>query len=299
MSTPQWDPSVHKRRLQRALRSARESTELTQQQVAIEMDWSASKVIRIEAGTVTVTSNDLRALLNLYGIHESDRVAELMDSARLSRAKSPLDKYKPYLSPHFISYLAYETSASTIRNFEPLLVPGLLQTDEYATETFQASRGPQHNSRIASLVDLRLDRQRRLIDKEGLEFFFMLDESVIRRPVATIDALRRQLDHILVQIERPNVHVHVVPFAAGIYRSIRVPYVVLEFADIHQSPVLFREYPERDEIMVGDDRDVTDETPRGEPAVTPSTYLEIFMELENRAPNKASEALIRDARSAL
>jgi transcriptional regulator with XRE-family HTH domain len=299
MSSPQWDPSVHKRRLHRALRQARETAGLTQQDVATEMEWSPSKVIRIEAGTVTITINDLKALLNLYGVHDPARVTELIDSARIARTKSPLDRYKPYLLAPFISYLAYESIACTLRNFEPWFVPGLLQTDEYAKEIVQTTRGAQDQNRITALVELRMNRQQELIEKDGLELFFMLDESVIRRPVLTADALGRQLDHLLDQADRPGVHVRVIPFAEGVYSRPRVPYVVLEFPDIEQPSVLFREYPERDEIIVGDEGEIAEETSASEPAATPAIYTEIFMELEAKTSEKASKALIREARKAL
>lgn len=127
------DPTIHRRRLRSELRKAREAAGMTQRDVAAAMDWSQSKLIRIETGAVNISTNDLRALLGHYGI-ERARTENLVEVARASRDQPRWNVYKDVAEPEYIAFLGYESSASIIRNFEPLLIPGLLQTEEYARE---------------------------------------------------------------------------------------------------------------------------------------------------------------------
>src|SRR5690242_20043852 len=95
------------------------------------MDWSLSKVIRIETGAVGISTNDLKALLHLYAVHDADRIDELTELARASRQTSWLSKYRADITSQYMQYIEYEEAASVLRMYEPLLLPGLLQTEEY------------------------------------------------------------------------------------------------------------------------------------------------------------------------
>jgi len=131
------DPTVQRRRLRAELRNARDTAGLRQADVARAMDWSLSKLMRIERGEVSVSTNDLRALLNHYGVKEKGKVNGLLELARSARGSSFYDQYADLLKPGFKEYLAYEASASVIRQYEPVLIPGLLQTEEYARGLFE------------------------------------------------------------------------------------------------------------------------------------------------------------------
>src|SRR5689334_8890939 len=120
------NPIVH-RRLRTELRKARDGARLTQQEVADRLDWSLSKIIRIEAGNVNLTTTDLGVLLRLYGL-DSERVDELTEMARQARSDKWWDAYKSVLSKRFLSYFGYEYASAHMLQFEPLIVPGLLQT---------------------------------------------------------------------------------------------------------------------------------------------------------------------------
>src|SRR5574341_251305 len=202
------DPMVHRRRLRSELRRVREAAGFTQRDVARAMDWSLSKLIRIETGAVSITTNDLRALLTHYGINEPERVEGLIEVARASRERSWWSGYREVASQDYVTFLGYESSASVIRNFEPLLVPGLLQTEEYAREVIRAIQGEDH---VDALVDLRMYRQQTLLERdEPPSTHFILDEAVIRRSVGGPDVMRRQLRHLAQLAERPNITVRVV-----------------------------------------------------------------------------------------
>ncbi|MDQ1293120.1 MAG: hypothetical protein QG608_1001, partial [Actinomycetota bacterium] len=106
------------------------------------MDWSLSKLIRIESGTVTIATNDLRALLAHYGVTDRERVEDLVEVGRSSRERSWWSAYKGVVSLEYLCFLGFESSASIIRNFEPLLIPGLLQTEEYARIAIRVVQEP-------------------------------------------------------------------------------------------------------------------------------------------------------------
>src|SRR6266511_3590206 len=123
--------TVRRRRLRSELRRVRETASLTQDQVATAMDWSLSKVIRIENGAVGISTNDLKALLDLYGVTERRRVDDLVGLAQSARqrARAWWSAYRSVISPQYLTYLGYEAEASAIRQFHAAVVPALSQTE--------------------------------------------------------------------------------------------------------------------------------------------------------------------------
>lgn len=265
---------------------------MTQRDVAAEMDWSLSKLIRIETGAVTIATNDLRALAAHYGITDAERVAKLIDEARRSRERSAWwSRYREVISPEMVSFLGYESSARVIRNFEPLLIPGLLQTEEYARDLFLYLRGPKEASRTEALVRLRMERQEMLIAEDAPSTHFLIDEAAIRRAVGGQHTMRRQLRRLKEMVELPNVTIRVIPFDYGMYRGLRVPFVVFEFDDIQDPAILYLENPDGEIVVL---EDVTEgEDDPGTP--TPAIHLEMFWELEEAISAEESMGIIDDA----
>ncbi|MCZ9343542.1 helix-turn-helix domain-containing protein, partial [Streptomyces sp. TRM76130] len=97
--TPPVDPSLNRRKLRLALRSAREGAQLSQREAAARVEWSQSKLIRVETGTVSVSVSDLRALLALYGVTEPDTVNELVEAARGSKGPSWWSRHHDVITP--------------------------------------------------------------------------------------------------------------------------------------------------------------------------------------------------------
>lgn len=296
MASRTQDPSLYRRRLRSELRRAREAVHMTQKDVAAAMDWSLSKLIRIETGNVTITTNDLRALLAHYGITDPARVADLVDQAKKSRERSPWwTRHRDVISQEMLQFLGYESSAKVIRNFEPLLMPGLLQTEEYARDLFKYLRGAKDLARIDSLVRLRLERQEILQGDNPPSVHFLIDEGVIRRVVGGPAVMRRQLEHLKKMAALDNVTISVVPFGTGMYRGLRVPYVLFEFDDLQDDNILYLENPSGESIIIeaGDDEE-------GDPGIpTPGIHLEMFWEVEQRVSDYDSLALIDDALAAI
>jgi hypothetical protein len=246
------------------------------------MDWSLSKLIRIETGQVSITTNDLRALLAHYDIADETRVRELIDSGRASRERSWWSSYKEVAAPEYLTFLGYESSATYLRNFEPLVVPGLLQTEDYAREVIT---GVPHAS---ALVELRMERQELIVRDDGPRMYFMLDEAVIRRVVGGPDVMHHQLRQLIELNKRPNIEIFVVPFSEGLHPLWRTPMIHFEFAGADDEDVLYIENPLGQLII----REGDPEQP-GE--FTPTKYLDLFWTVEHIARRTDAEALIRDA----
>ena len=231
-------PSFYRRRVREALRRARESASLTQATAADALDWSMSKLVRIEAGSVGVSITDLRALLALYGVDDADQVEELVTMARASKERPWFSKYEKVLTPAFAQYLGYEESASVIRGFQPLTIPGLLQTDDYARAVIEASRVDQVDER----VELRTIRQDLLERPDRPEIYYVVDEAALHRSVGGAAVMRSQLRHLRDLALEPRLSVRVIPFSAGAHTSMKGSFTILEFADWDED-VLYLETP--------------------------------------------------------
>lgn len=267
-------PVVQRRRLRGELRRIRQETGETQEQVAAAMDWSLSKLIRIENGSVGISTNDLKVLLGHYGIDDGDRIEELIALARAAKERSWWRVYSGIASPKLLQFVEYEAAAMITRNFEPLLIPGLLQTEEYAREVIGRLHEQIPKDHLGALVKLRMQRQE-LLEKDGPSpwYFFIMDEGVVRRLVGGQDVMRRQLRHLTELADKDNVTIEIVPYSAGINRGMHGPFVVFEFPESEDDDVLYLESPGGD-LINRDDQEVI------------YAYREIFEELRHMSLGK-------------
>jgi len=246
-------PLVQRRRLRSELRSAREAKGLTQDQVAHEMDWSLSKIIRIEGASSSISANDLKALLSLYGITESERVDSLLTLAKAGRERSWWSAYRDAAPSLLLQLIEYESVASAIRQFETLFIPGILQTEEYARAVIQNyydDEGPG-SDKLRALVELRVRREGLLNSEHSPSFNFMLDEAAVSRLVGGSSVMRSQLRRLIAVAEKPNVTVEIVPFSAGLHPGMRGPFEIIEFVDSLDKDIVFVETPRGD--IISDD----------------------------------------------
>ena len=256
-----------RRRLTAELRRLRAEAKLTQRQVAESLDWSPSKVIRIEQGTVRIGVTDLQALLNLYEVTEPAAVAELTRMARESK-KLPFAEYRDVVPAEAVRYFQYEANATIIRQVEPLLVPGLLQVEEYSRAVLEVYR--KSSDEADKIVESRKERQELFERSEPPETFFILDEAVLRRQVGGPKVMARQIDHLVTMAQRPGVAIQVVRFSAGAHSAMAGPFVHLEFPAENDPDVIFVENTLGDTLL-RDDEDVT------------ANYREQFWVLEDLA----------------
>lgn len=182
------DPLVSLGRLRAELRRLREQRRYTQQQVADAMDWSLSKLIRIEGGRNRISTNDLRVLLNHYGVEPAQQ-EQLLALSKDVRRTAWWDRFADVIDRDYAAYLGYETVASVIRNFEITIVPGLLQTPEYAEQAMLNTSAARES--IPRGVELRVERQKLFEREQAPETHFIIDESVIRRVVGGVRSCAR------------------------------------------------------------------------------------------------------------
>lgn len=242
MSSQAKGPTVARRRLRIALRAAREEASLTQEQAAELLEWSLSKVIRIEAGTVGISATDLRATLQLYNVANPAEVHRLLALARVARQRDWLAPYKEHLPSAYAAYIGLEREASALYFYQPLVIPGILQTEAYASAVIPSTAPaiPPEEKRLIS-KRVRFERQRNLLNRpDGPLIDAILDESVLHRIFGGSETMREQLLHLIALGDSPRISLRVLPFSAGI-NTVSGPFVVLEFPDQADADAVYLE----------------------------------------------------------
>jgi transcriptional regulator with XRE-family HTH domain len=230
MASHDQGPVVGSAILRAELVRLRRDKGLTQEEVARSLEWSPSKLIRIEGGRSGLTKVDLDALLTRYGATSaSERLQALNRSAR---DRGWWDAYKNDFDDAYLNFIGYEAGASFIRQ-TAMMIPGLLQTPEYAEALAADQADP---TKLNSVVALRLQRQRELAQRTDPPYqYFVLDEAVIRRHIGvrTDPAIMpNQLRAIAARAESDDrLTVRIVPFEAGEHAGLLGVFTLLEFAE--------------------------------------------------------------------
>lgn len=224
-------PVVQSAILRGELVRLRKQRGMTQEQVARNLEWSASKLIRVEGGRSSITKVDLDALLGQYEVTSADQRDRLQELNRGARTIGWWDAYRDDVSPAYLSYVGYEAGATFIRQFPGTVVPGLLQTPEYAEALTVIS---VESVAVAPVVRLRLQRQRELARRQPRPHqHYVLDEAVIRRHVGIQKdpaIMPNQLMHIVARAQEDDrVKVRVIPFRAGEHAGLSGPFTLLDF----------------------------------------------------------------------
>jgi transcriptional regulator with XRE-family HTH domain len=224
-------PVVQSALLRNELVRLRRESGLTQEQVASDLEWSPSKLIRVEGGKSSITKVDLDALLAKYGVTSESTRDRLQALNRGARERSWWDKYRGDIGEPYLRYVGFEAGASFIRQFQTLFVPGLLQTADYAEAVTVNSVDAV---RVGAIVGLRLQRQSELAQRSPRpRQYYVVDEAVIRRHIGISKdpaIMPNQLRAIADRAEQDDlVTVRVIPFEKGAHRGLYGPFTLLEF----------------------------------------------------------------------
>lgn len=283
--TSDQGPIVQSALLRAELVRLRKDNGLTQEQVAGELEWSPSKLIRVEGGKNAITRTDLQALLRVYGVTSEERQERLQALARGAREPAWWNEYKGELNPNFLNYVGYSAGAAYIRQFHGTVVPGLIQTPEYAA-VLQTGRVSERSRVLA--VKLRIQRQKELAQRRNPpRQHYIIDEAVIRRHIGiTTDPaiMPNQLVRIADDAERDDLlTVRIIPFGVGAHPGLDGPFSVLEF-DGDLDDVLYLEgRPGASVMLSGDDEKIPE-------------YRDTFEELRDMAlSTDESIVLLRQA----
>jgi transcriptional regulator with XRE-family HTH domain len=222
--------SVRRRRLASELRRLRERAGLTGDQVADRLGWSGSKISRIELNRIGVKPADLAKMLDLYGVSAAHR-EELQALANEPAAVGLLNVQASGLTAELSSYIDEEAEAQSIWNWEPQIVPGLLQTEDYARAIIEGWKSiiPTTREEVERRVNVRLARQGLLDRLPPLHFSAVMDESVLHRRIGSRSVMREQLDHLVQASAIPSVRLRVLaldgehPVGTGSFSFMQFP----------------------------------------------------------------------------
>ena len=222
--------TVPRRQLGRYLRELRNRERLTVKAAAEKLEWSEAKMWRIETGQTSLRSLDVEAMCRIYGA-PADLMEALMGLAKETKARGWWHAYGDVIPEGFDVYIGLEEAASQLAWYESELVPGLLQTEDYARTLIEADNPGFDAEEISRRVHVRMARQP-LVHRATapLQLSVVLNEGILRRPVGGPTVMSAQLARLAEVSERPNVSVRVVPFSAGLHGGmLSGPFVILRF----------------------------------------------------------------------
>jgi transcriptional regulator with XRE-family HTH domain len=234
-------PTVRRKRLGIELRRLREEAGLTCEQVGLQLDCSGTRISRIETGRISIRPGDVRELLEIYGV-TADEADALVQLAREARRKGWWHTYGRVLPPWFEAYVGLEAAAVRFRDFQSMVIPGLLQTEDYARAVLRAAPDPGSAEDIDRQVALRMERQAILGQANPPYLWLVLTESVLRVHVGGPAVMRAQLRRLLDAAERSNVTLQVLPFSTAAHVQPISPFTILEFPDAADPTVVYLEH---------------------------------------------------------
>jgi transcriptional regulator with XRE-family HTH domain len=232
-------PVVRRRRLASELRRLRTAAGRTLEEVAEYLECSPAKISRIETGQVSVRVQDVRDLLECYGVAGADR-DPLLALVREARKKGWWRAYADLLSDDFQTYIGLEDEARTIWTYESHLIPGLLQTERFGRALMTTQRETPLED-VDRGWDVRRTRQAILARADPPRLHVILDEAVLRRAAGGAEVMVAQYGHLVTVASRPTVTLQVVPFSAGAHPAGGFPFTVLGFTDPSDPKIAYTE----------------------------------------------------------
>ncbi|WP_433206932.1 helix-turn-helix domain-containing protein [Dactylosporangium sp. CS-047395] len=232
-------PTLRRRRLAAELKKCREEAGFTQEAVSRQFEWHSAKVTRIENARVPVTPRDVNDLLTLYGVADSEYRDALMTLARLARQRGWWTDYKDVMRPG--NFVGMEADASSAKVWEPIVLPGLLQSEPYMRALIGSGRSQDPQSANERRIQLRITRQRRLSGPSPLTLWAIVDESVVRRMIGGPEVMRGQWERLIEAGRRSNVTFQVLPYSAGEHKFLGGSVALLEFPDVAHLDVVYLE----------------------------------------------------------
>ncbi|MGH3547491.1 MAG: helix-turn-helix domain-containing protein [Pseudonocardiaceae bacterium] len=221
-------PTVRRRQLGKELRRLREGAGKTIAEAAQWVGIKSPTVSKIENGRQAIRPTNVRLLLQLYGIGapEADTLIRLAGEAN---QRGWWASYGDTVPDWFRNFVGLEPDASEINGYDSELVPGQLQTAEYAEAVVIAARPNATQAELTRVVTFRRERQERLVGHAPPRLHFVLNEAVLRRPVGTPEAFARQLHYVSEMSRLPHIDLQVLPFSAGPHAAMGQTFRVMRF----------------------------------------------------------------------
>jgi transcriptional regulator with XRE-family HTH domain len=220
-------PTVPRILLGLHLRRLREARGISARDAAQAIRGSESKISRIELGRNAVREVDVMDLLSLYEVADDAERDWLLSLASQANQEAWWHSYKDVLPAWFQPYIGLEECAESIRSYDTQVVPGLLQTEDYAAALIRLS--PAFSARqAAQRIGVRMQRQQLLAD--GLRLLAIIDEAALRRSVGSTRLMHDQLEHLLAMCDRPGLNIQVTPLSTTASYAAPCSFSLLHFA---------------------------------------------------------------------
>ncbi|WP_165964363.1 helix-turn-helix transcriptional regulator [Actinomadura sp. KC216] len=226
-------PSMRRRRVAGELRRLREEAGLQADEVAARLGWPASKVSRIENRKAGVSQQDLRKLLDLFEVVDEGYRTELEHIRRRASERGWWENFGAVVSSEYANLIILEDEAEAIRAYGSEVVPGLLQTADYARAVIRASRPSDTAKEIDRRVEVRMERQEALVRSTSRppRLHVILNEAVLARRVGSPEVMAGQIHHLMEERDGANITVRILPFTAGEHASLAGPFSLLTLRD--------------------------------------------------------------------
>jgi transcriptional regulator with XRE-family HTH domain len=234
-------PTARRRSVGSELRRLRESHSIELEEVADRVGLAPSKLSRIETGKAPTRTPYLNALLELYGVDDPGQRRVLQEMARDGHQRGWWAVWYGVLPTGFGIWFGLEAEAASLRVYEPQVVHGLLQTQDYARAVMSTVRMGKTAEEIERLVQLRMRRQDVLHRAHPLDLWLILDEAVLRRIAGPSRIMREQLEHLYEASYWPNVTLQVLGFAGGLHPALGGSFAIIKFPERLDPDVVYTE----------------------------------------------------------
>ncbi|HEY9468923.1 MAG TPA: helix-turn-helix transcriptional regulator [Propionibacteriaceae bacterium] len=238
---PKTNYTIRSKWLGDAVLKIRKQTGLTLEEVGERMRWPQSKISRIENGMVRAHWGDIQDLLDLYEFHDTDQRKALLALAKSARERGWWHAYGATLDHPFADLITLEATCREICTYQNQVVPGLLQSKEYAQAMIGASKVWEHRDGVEKFVEVRTARKAILTRDTPVTLWAILGEAILYQRVGGATVMRDQLRHILEIARMPNVTVQVLPFSAGASTGMYGPFTSLKFPSPGVPEVIYLE----------------------------------------------------------
>ncbi|WP_040796311.1 helix-turn-helix domain-containing protein [Nocardia higoensis] len=232
-------PTVLRIALGGQLRKLRENCNITREAAGEAIRGSHAKISRLELGRTGFKERDIRDLLTLYGVTDTVEREAFLDLARRANEPGWWHRYSDLLPQWFGTYLGLEQAASKIRTYEAHLVPGLLQTPDYARAVLALG---SDNADTDRRVAVRRRRQEILRRTDPPIVWAVIDEAALHRPVGGSRVHLEQIEHLIEYSDLPNVTVQVLPYSAGEHAAAGSSFSILRFTESELPDVVYLEH---------------------------------------------------------
>ncbi len=232
-------PTVLRIALGGQLRDLRVKNDITREAAGDAIRGSHAKISRLELGRTGFKERDIRDLLTLYGVTDAEERERFLDLARQANEPGWWHRYSDLLPSWFGTYLGLEQAATKIRTYEAHLVPGLLQTPEYARAVMSLG---YEDADMDRRVQVRIRRQEVLRRADPPVIWAIIDEAALHRPVGGAQVHREQMEHLIELADLPNVTLQVLPYSAGEHAAAGSSFSILRFAETELPDIVYLEH---------------------------------------------------------